>query len=258
MSKPKKDDKKESSVPLNLKSKEECHIKGAPLVHKYGKGNICTTDGVGFEMPKGRLPLEIVVDASEGLVPLWKEDSVLRWEFDENYLSVFSNPEEIKDYIREIFAEALLKWDFAVPVKFSENSKSWDFQLRVEADNNCSPIGCTLARAFFPGPGRNDLLLYPKMFEQCRKEQVNTMIHELGHVFGLRHFFADVNERAWPSEAFGEHCAFSIMNYGDQSELTDSDKDDLALLYQLAWSGELKDINGTKIMFFSPYHEQCS
>lgn len=255
MSKSKKDAQPKSSIDLQLKSKKECSSKSNPIIHQYGKGHICTTDGVGFTTPRNRSPLELVVDSSEGFVPLWEEDTVLRWEFDENSLAVFANPEEIKEYVRELFAEALLKWDFAVPVRFSENSNVWDFRLGVEADDNCSPRGCTLARAFFPDPGRNDLLLFPKMFEQSRKEQVDTMIHDVGHVFGLRHFFAKIRERAWPAEVFGEHNAFSIMNYGDKSELTDDDKNDLDILYRLAWSGELNDINGTPIKLISPHHE---
>jgi len=249
--------KKGSASPfkLELKSKKECSSEGSPIVHKYGKGHICTTDGVGYATPRNRSPLELVVDNSEGFIPLWDMNVVLRWKFDENSLSTFSNKEEIKDYVREIFGEALLKWGEADPVKFSENSNGWDFKLRVEAGDNCDLRGCTLARAFFPGSGRNDLFLFPKMFEQSRKEQVDTMIHEIGHVFGLRHFFASVRERAWPSEVFGEHNAFSIMNYGELSELTADDKNDLSLLYQLAWADDLPEINGTPIKLMTPFHE---
>ncbi len=249
--------KAKSSI-LNLKTSRECTGLKKSIVHEYGKGHICTTDSVGYSTPENKSPNEIVVDSSEGFVPLWEEDSILRWEFDEASLAVFSNPDVIKDYVRDLFSEALMKWDFAVPVRFSENSNLWDFQLRIEADSNCSPSGCTLARAFFPDPGRNNLVLFPTMFEQSRKEQVDTMIHELGHIFGLRHFFAQISETAWASEVFGEHNSFSIMNYGNLSELTDDDKNDLAQLYRLAWSGELTDVNGTPIRFISSYHKQFS
>jgi hypothetical protein len=92
------------------------------------------------------------------------------------------------------------------------------------------------------------------MFTQSRKEQVDTLIHEIGHTFGLRHFFANVSETAWPSQVFGTHKPFSIMNYGNQSELTDDDKADLKRLYQAAWSGELTKINGTPIQLVKPFH----
>ena len=52
------------------------------------------------------------------------------------------------------------------------------------------------------------------MFTQSPEEQVETLIHEIGHVFGLRHFFAQLSETAWASEVFGTHDPLSIMNYG--------------------------------------------
>lgn len=66
-----------------------------------------------------------------------------------------------------------------------------------------------------------------EMFDQVRQEQIETLVHEIGHVFGLRHFFANISEDQWPSQIFGMHCAFSIMNYGHQSVLTPKDKSDL-------------------------------
>jgi hypothetical protein len=91
------------------------------------------------------------------------------------------------------------------------------------------------------------------MFEQDAEEQVETLIHEFGHVFGLRHFFAPVSETAWASEIFGTHNKFSIMNYGEDSVLTEADLNDLTDLYERAWSGELTEINGTPIRFVQPY-----
>jgi len=92
------------------------------------------------------------------------------------------------------------------------------------------------------------------MFEQIHKEQVDTLIHEIGHTFGLRHFFADVSETAFPSVKFGTHAPFSIMNYGAMSELTDVDRSDLTQLYQKVWSGDLTKINGTSIRLLRPFH----
>ena len=44
------------------------------------------------------------------------------------------------------------------------------------------------------------------------------------------------------------------MNYGSKSVLTADDKADLKRLYQLAWSGQLTQINGTPIKFVMPFH----
>ncbi len=223
-------------------------------VHMIGARTPCATDHRGHATPGGRSPFEIVVEASEGFVPLWEEGVTLRWRFDERSLERFEDPERIRSHVRELLAEALSAWGDAAPVRFRETGDAWDFAIVVRDGDRCSPLGCTLASAFFPDAGRHELVLYPKMFAQSRKEQVDTLIHETGHVFGLRHFFADVRERAWPSEVFGTHRPFSIMNYGRQSELTEDDRNDLRRLYDLAWSGALTNVNETPIRFVEPYH----
>lgn len=206
-------------------------------------------------MPDNRSPAEIVVDASEGFVPLWSKNVTLRWRFNEGSMRYFQNSDAAKEAIRQLWGEALLAWGDAAPVKFKETDDAWDFEIAMRNSDNCSISGCTLARAFFPDSGRHDLVMYPKMFTQTPKEQIDTFIHEIGHVFGLRHFFANVSETVWPSVIFGTHKPFSIMNYGPQSELTDDDKSDLTLLYSKVWCDSLTAINGTRIVKVRPYHE---
>jgi hypothetical protein len=227
----------------------ESHVH---VIDKAGRV-ICDTDRRGHATPQGRNPLELVVDASEGFIPLWAADTVLRWRFRERSLDYFADPAAAKVEIRNLFAESLLAWGSAAPVTFKYDPDLWDFEIVMRPNDQCNAVGCVLASAFFPDGGRHQLNLYPKMFEQSRVEQVETMIHEVGHIFGLRHFFADVREQAWPSEIFGKHEQFSIMNYGEFSVLTDDDKSDLTLLYQLARSGELQHINGTPIQLVKPF-----
>ena len=124
----------------------------------------------------------------------------------------------------------------------------------MRRQENYTIDGCVLASAYFPDSGRHKLTIYPTMFSQPRQEQVETLIHEIGHTFGLRHFFADVAETEFPSEIFGKHSKFSIMNYGSDSKLTADDKQDLKRLYQLVWSRDLTNINGTPIRFVKPFH----
>lgn len=226
-----------------------------PVVHRATMHHYCETDGIGYETPHNLSPLELVLHAPDGFIPLWGQGVHLRWRFNEMSMRQFRDPDAAKSSVRNLMAEALQKWDDAVPVRFQENSNTWDFEVVVRNADNCSAAGCTLASAFFPDSGRHQLVIYPKMFTQDRKEQVETLIHEFGHVFGLRHFFAKVREKAWPSEIFGEHAEFSIMNYGEKSVLTDADKRDLRRLYRSAWSGALTEINGTPIRFVRPYHE---
>jgi hypothetical protein len=228
---------------------------GPADVHVFGKDFVCDTEQRGHATPRGRSPLEIVVDASEGFIPLWARDVVLRWRFREQSMKAFENAASAKAEIRKLFGDALLAWGSAAPVKFAERDDGWDFELVMMKADNCDAHGCVLASAFFPDAGRHALRLYPQLFEQTRQEQVETLVHEIGHVFGLRHFFANISETQWPSQIFGTHAPFSIMNYGSKSVLTADDKDDLKRLYQLAWSGKLEHINGTKIRLMRPYHE---
>lgn len=232
--------------------------KASDDVHVFGKGIVCNTEERGHATPRGRSPLEIVVDASEGFIPLWAQETVLRWRFREQSLKAFKNPAAAKIEIRKLFGAALLAWGDAAPVKFAERSDAWDFEIVMRKTDDCDANGCVLASAFFPDAGRHTLTLYPKLFVQNRQEQVETLVHEIGHVFGLRHFFANVSETDWPSQIFGTHRPFSIMNYDSQSVLTVDDTADLRRLYQLAWSGKLLKINGTPIRLVRPYHEAGS
>ena len=227
-------------------------------IHLLRPGIICDTEPRGYPTPRGRSPFEIVVDASEGFIPLWAKDMILRWRFRERSMTDFLNLELAKGEIRKLFGEALLAWGTAAPIKFSENDDLWDFEIVIRPGDSCNNSGCVLASAFFPDSGRHELVVYPKMFKQSREEQVDTFIHEIGHVFGLRHFFAELSETSWPVEIFGTHSKFSIMNYGELSKLTIEDKEDLSRLYHLAWSGSLTHINETPIRFVKPYHTLAS
>lgn len=240
--------------PFKLREPKEAARKLEPLVHVLREGVRCDTEKRGHDTPRGRSLHEIVVNASEGFIPLWAKNTTLRWRFRESSLESFANPDAAKAAIEELLAEAILAWGDAVPIKFAKKSDAWDFEIVVRQGDDCNTRGCVLASAFFPDAGQHELVLYPKMFAQDRKEQVDTLIHEIGHIFGLRHFFAQVSETAWPSEIFGKHNKFSIMNYGSDSELSKADKEDLKNLYQTAWLGELSDINGTPIKFVKPFH----
>lgn len=223
-------------------------------VYLFANGFVCDTDSRGHATPQGKSAVEIVVDASEGFIPLWAKGTVLRWRFREQSMKAFENPEAAKAEIRKLLGEAILEWGDAAPIKFSERRDAWDFEIVMKRSDECDGSGCVLASAFFPDAGRHQLVLYPKLFAQSRKEQVETLAHEIGHVFGLRHFFADIHETQWPSQVFGTHSPFSIMNYGSDSVLTPEDRADLRRLYRLAWSGQLKAINGTPIRLVHPFH----
>jgi len=222
-------------------------------VHVYGDGVVCSTDSRGRSTPAGMSLDELVLDASEGFIPLWAPGVILRWRFQEQSLAGYADPEAAKTAIRQLLGAAVLAWGDAAPVKFAERDDAWDFEVVVREADRCTLAGCVLASAFFPDAGRHELRIYPKLFEQPRDEQVETLVHEIGHVFGLRHFFANISETQWASQIFGEHNSFSIMNYGAQSSLTDTDRADLKRLYELVWNGELEEVNGTRIQLMEPF-----
>lgn len=228
---------------------------GQDNAHHLRPGIKCGTEDKGHAMPRGRSIYEIVVDASGGFIPLWEAGVTLNWRFREASFQRFSDPAAAKAAIERLFATALIAWGDAVPVRFTKSDYLWDFEIAVEQADNCSTAGCTLARAFFPDSGRHDLIIFPKMFKQSPEDQVEIMAHEIGHIFGLRHFFALTSEKAWPALVFGEHRPFSIMNYGDNCQLTAQDRFDLKQLYSLAWSRKMKEINGTPIRLVRPYHD---
>lgn len=222
-------------------------------LHKYNNNIICITDSKGYPQPNNKDLFEIRVDSSNGFIPLWEKGVIINWRFSKSFGSYFVKPEAAKTGVRKLLGEAISAWQDACPVKFHEDNDAWDFEIAMH-QKNCNDNGCVLASAFFPDPGQNIFYIYPTMFEQDHQEQVETMEHEIGHVFGLRHFFANISEREWSSELFETDSAFSIMNYGDKSRLTVDDIKDLKILYELVWSGKLTEINGTEIKLFKSYH----
>jgi hypothetical protein len=245
--------KLENSNPLQPR-KAALPKKDAPDVHVYNKKVVCITDSRGFETHRNLSPLEIRVDATDGFIPLWAEDVTLRYRFRERSIQRhFEDPDAAKSAILRLFGEALDAWGDAAPVRFKYDEEASDFEFVMMQSTDCDSNGCVLASAFFPDAGRHEFAMYPTMFEQTHKEQVDTFAHEVGHIFGLRHFFANISETRWPSRLFGEDNAFSIMNYGHMSEMTDADRSDLKKLYRAAWNGELTEIDGAPIRLVRPF-----
>ncbi len=221
--------------------------------HVYNKHVICVTDSKGFAHPDNKDLAEIRVDSSDGFIPVWDKGVTLNWRFNKSFGSHFKKPEAAKAQIKKLFGEAIVAWKDACPIKFHEDNDAWDFEIAMH-NTDCDNSGCVLASAFFPDQGKHTFFIYPTMLEQSHQEQLETLEHEIGHIFGLRHFFANITEKQWKSELFGTDSPFSIMNYGEKSKLTPKDIKDLKRLYQLIWSGELTEINGTKIKKFVSYH----
>src|SRR6185369_7482950 len=94
------------SNPFQLRPPDKAAEAIYPTVHVYGNGIVCKTEPRGRETPGGRPITEIVVDASEGFVPLWAPNSILRWRFQERTIALFEDPDAARTEIRNLFADA--------------------------------------------------------------------------------------------------------------------------------------------------------
>ncbi len=222
-------------------------------VERKGKTLACSTENKGHSNPGGRSIDQIRVDATNGFIPLWAENQTLRWRVNMPSMHYFDDAEEGKKYFKDLFSYGVSMWEDAVPVRFTYDDDLYDFEIVMRSYDDCDGNSCTMADAFFPDGGRNELNFYPFMFEFEDEEIFDTMAHELGHIFGLRHFFANISELDYPSELFGNDNAFSIMNYGELGKITQQDINDLKELYRQAWSREIIHINNTPIRLLTPY-----
>src|SRR6202007_1740614 len=136
----------ESTDPFKLKKADKKDAE----VHVLAPGIVCDMETRGHATPKGRSIFEIVVDASEGFIPLWAQNSTLRWTFRESSMKAFANPAKAKTQIRKLLAESILAWGDAAPIRFTEKSDAWDFEIVMRKADDCDINGCVLASAFFP------------------------------------------------------------------------------------------------------------
>ncbi|KAF9083410.1 hypothetical protein BGX29_003170 [Mortierella sp. GBA35] len=231
-----------------------------PEPFDFGDGYVCLTEG-HVVMPSMKVPTEIIRLDVNGphhaqFIPLWAQGVVLRYRFRDN------TPEDRRESVRILINEALARWGANAPVGIIEhppvgiieNADAWDFDIDVRASNH--PVRPSVkASAFFPNEHQNTLTIFPPLFLRTHQQQVDTLTHEIGHIFGLRHSFANTRE-ARPSVLFGTDCPLSIMSYRPDRSLTNHDANDLVTLYTMAWSGDLTAIGGKNINLLQPFHAQ--
>jgi hypothetical protein len=224
-------------------------VKSQKVVHRCGIR--CATD------PPRKLDIqpEVVVDLVDDKVPLWVRGTTLHWTFNEASFERYGEAQGTRRKVAGLMREAIAAWGEAAPVRFERDDEAWDFDIYMRRRRDCDD-GCVLASAFFPASRRERLVLYPTLFEYDHAEQVSTMVHEIGHIFGLRHYFAQKNadERQFPSLVFGKHSPLTIMNYGDESRLTETDLRDLKRLYQAAWSADAEAVIGRSVRLVAARH----
>ena len=78
---------------------------------------------------------------------------------------------------------------------------------------------------------------------------MNSLLHEIGHILGLRHEFALDRETDTPAQRFGSQNEHSVMSYDDINVIRDTDITDIKNFYDLPNKYEL---NGVPVTDYTP------
>ncbi|KAI0014715.1 hypothetical protein F4780DRAFT_767184 [Xylariomycetidae sp. FL0641] len=151
------------------------------------------------------------------------------------------------EYAAACLREAVRLWRRAAPniptFNQTEDREIATFQLTYGSTDDLG----LLAEAFFPNQSRRELEVFKEAFSSMNKPFLtNILLHEVGHILGLRHEFAEII----PSVQMGTPDRLSVMNYhgqADQWVITAADA---------SWTNELysdiQEIRGSRIQFVHP------
>ena len=84
---------------------------------------LCDTESRGHATPHGMSPLELVLHAPGGFIPLWAQGTTLQWKFRESTFDHYEDPERAMAAVESLLAEAILAWGDAAPVKLMRNGR---------------------------------------------------------------------------------------------------------------------------------------
>ncbi|KAG0349111.1 hypothetical protein BG005_011169 [Podila minutissima] len=122
--------------------------------HYFGKRRLCVTGDRASVDDAPKVDPSAIRVGTTGFIPLWAPGTVLHYRFNERSLQ---QSRWSKEQILTIFNKAIAQWGDAVPIIFTENRITWDFEFVVPHRDDCGRNGCVLASAFFPGGGHNSL-----------------------------------------------------------------------------------------------------
>ena len=152
-----------------------------------------------------------------GDIPLWKKGSVVNFGA---YSTGYPSRNHAL-YAAKMLWKAAMKWNAAdIGMMFQWVSKLEDcaFVLRYNRRS-----GGTIARAFFPNTNDvNVMLVFSPAFTGDYVRHLDAVFeHEVGHVIGLRHEFADREGRG--AVVFGPRNPNSVMSYNFPMRIQETD-----------------------------------
>lgn len=222
----------------------------------------------GLEPTIGQPPFEEQPDNGEGpepivvgigsIIPRWKASTtkptkLLYYVIREG----FKNDEDF-EYTATAMKEAADEWnaiEFGLELARTEDRALANFvvkYIKPEVEEG------VLASAFFPNEVE-DLLVYDftLVSPTWRPRLKGTLLHELGHVVGLRHEFAIVADdlgngpEGFGAVQFGSKNPNSVMSYQPEIEIQDTDKTDVKAFYKLPNRSKIEGSN-SKIHDYKP------
>ncbi|KAL7961094.1 hypothetical protein V8C34DRAFT_312191 [Trichoderma compactum] len=164
-------------------------------------------------------------DSKEVYIPRWLRGSVLTYTVDAKSFPTIAEAGQVKAAMQD----AISMWR-GIGARFcfedleADNYGSATFVVRYDG-RRCSN---TYAISFFPDELPGELLVYNLALSKA-PHLANILAHEVGHILGLRHEFADKNHkegRILRCVLFGKKNPRSIMNYyEDPGQLQVSEQD---------------------------------
>ncbi|KAK4164410.1 hypothetical protein QBC43DRAFT_289008 [Cladorrhinum sp. PSN259] len=187
------------------------------------------------------------------LIPRWAKPANLLY-----YVVKDGFSEDDFTHTAKSFQEAADEWndlDFGVNISATTNRAQANFLVKYFEPEEADDL--TLASAFFPNKVGDVLVYRTTLVEpECRKVLRNTFLHEIGHILGLRHEFANEDDPEKPGKKreslahlFGSVNPHSVMSYDDVNNINELDKEDVKAFYQLANGSK---INGARVTDYLP------
>ncbi|KAI8169021.1 hypothetical protein K4K49_011952 [Colletotrichum sp. SAR 10_70] len=175
-------------------------------------------------------PFDSIQVGFDSIIPRWKASTALKWFIK---AEGFPSADDAK-LAAETMNQAAQDWNdlsFGVSISQTTDEAAANFNLVYQENPPGHPE--FLASAFFPHEANTDVVVYRTGMKSSSEYPLkSTLLHELGHVFGLRHEFADDDPKG--QIQFMEHNKDSVMSYKGVVIIEETDKHGIREFYKLA------------------------